>query len=306
MALKRSLDFIVTNCAIKQWIVYLCLLFLGKSSEVKHHFRGSEMALWLELIPKINSRPATGNDPESASTHMLSDSNNLSTFDDPSTLISTDTFHRILPRHSVSSNTTLREQNKDALKNLNNRKLKSRDNLRSSSVDSHMKPPTGGSENSKNTSKQITVKDSVSEDSVAIPFIVTVVVGCSLLFVNIIIYVGICYHKRRIDIMKKKYLENTIYVPENSNSEETPENRSSTTIQLNQISIRPSNSKLSIYNNPVYSAITKQPDVTSEMEDAKPSSSLCQVQICHSKMVNCDKNDILHLRPTNDEITEYK
>ncbi|XP_076453475.1 neuroligin-2-like [Babylonia areolata] len=56
---------------------------MSRRPAVRHHYRGQKLALWLDLIPKINV--ADGSDPAS---HLLNHHDNRSTFDD---------FHRLLP-----------------------------------------------------------------------------------------------------------------------------------------------------------------------------------------------------------------
>ncbi|KAL8625574.1 hypothetical protein ACOMHN_014662 [Nucella lapillus] len=56
---------------------------MSRRPAVRHHYRGQKLAMWLDLIPKINV--ADGSDPTS---HLLNNHNNQTTFDD---------FHRLLP-----------------------------------------------------------------------------------------------------------------------------------------------------------------------------------------------------------------
>jgi hypothetical protein len=64
--------------------LFLLVFFVGKRPNIKHHYRGSELALWLDLIPKINSHSGAKVDE---SQHQLKNSKNLSTFDDSTRLI---------------------------------------------------------------------------------------------------------------------------------------------------------------------------------------------------------------------------
>lgn len=50
---------------------------LGMKLPVRHHYRGSKVALWLELIPRLHK-----SDSLEARFHQLDDAHNLTSFED--------------------------------------------------------------------------------------------------------------------------------------------------------------------------------------------------------------------------------
>ncbi|KAL3846391.1 hypothetical protein ACJMK2_017388 [Sinanodonta woodiana] len=173
---------------------------IGKGPSVHDYYRGREMALWLNLLPKINSlvekrKMLDGDELDNAS--------NLSTFDSSHRLInsfyeitpSTPTIHSFKPRlvdkpEVLTSDDTVKEnqhQVEVSIDPLNMQKPTSTPRLdldMESSID--------------HGRKQIITTSSV-------PLSIIVAVGCSLLFLNILIFAGVFYQRERLRKQRGDY-----------------------------------------------------------------------------------------------------
>ena len=255
---------------------------------MKHHYRGSELALWLDLIPKIDTPP----DPNSGIKtdpvqHKLRNSDNLSTFDDPDGLISKQRYQRLFPMPPPTPPTTRGFVNDVHV------------------VTEHPSLDRVGGKNNPSTPRQkheystVITKDITSEkkpvaegikhdsiDNSSVPLSITVAIGCSLLFINILIYAGVYYQRERIKKLKQSEAANAASTQNRDNGHDS-DGREMTTVQVNHISNSLSNSKSEVHNNPVYSVISKQSNVpdkyTYTQVPTNTNSPLHRTRVPHSQ-----------------------
>lgn len=216
----------------------------------------------MDLIPKIDTPP----DPNSGVKtdpiqHKLRNSENLSSFDDPDYLISKQRYQRLFPmppptpptsRGFVNDGNIVTEQ-------------PSFDNVGGKNYPT---TPRAKHEYSTVISKDVTtekkpVAEGIKHDSIAnssVPLSITVAIGCSLLFINILIYAGVYYQRERIKKLKQGEASNAASAHNTDNSND-PSGREMTAVHVNHISNSLSNSKSDVHNNPVYSVISKQANV---------------------------------------------
>lgn len=210
------------------------------------------MALWLDLIPKINKKTGTGTQHGSTD-HMLSNSYNLSSFDDPGGLITDQKYHRLFPVNPPLHTTTQKPYQNDV----------------------HVtQQPVGGnylhsstlkvtySDESTDSTKDITTESGamakeMTHDSLvnsSVPLSITVAIGCSLLFINILIYAGVYYQRERIKKLKQSEKANTA-----RNQGQNNEPKNSDTNTVNHISTNPNIKRDA--DNLMYSVAIKQSDI---------------------------------------------
>lgn len=234
-----------------------CLYFVGKRPNIKHHYRGSELALWLDLMPKINSHSGAKADE---SQHQLKNAKNLSTFDDSTRLISN--FHRIFPSPPPTPPMTPIQNDDVYVTNYppydRTGRNTPRSTIRQTSDDEATEP-----------GKDITTTDKgavagqVKQESLAtssVPLSITVAIGCSLLFINILIYAGVYYQRERIKKIKQGEAAEAARNTQSRGNGNEPDGDEMTTVPVNHLSGALSNSKPDIQNNPIYSVISKQSD----------------------------------------------
>lgn len=171
------------------------------------------MALWLDLVPKIN-KPTDSNDGSDKAQHMLDNANNQTLFDDPEGLISRNKFHRIFP---------LPTSYPSSQRPLNDVHIFSPDVTDDDIVSTHQPTMVGLTDHF----PEVTLKDSaeldesnLTEHSTSVPFSITVSIGCFLLFINIIIYAGIFCQRERIRKLKQEHTDRLAVTENENNSNE--------------------------------------------------------------------------------------
>ena len=163
----------------------------------RDHYRGQKIALWLDLLPHINEEiTRTVAKPDSAE-HNLDNPKNMSTFDEPSRLITH--FRRTGPPWVYVQPSTTPHQN-DGIYAGNYLNvsfvtpqppfMKDTTSEDDSDISSDASPILGTN-----------YQKSVAKNSV--PLSITVAVGCTLLFFNILIFAGVYYQRERIKKLKK-------------------------------------------------------------------------------------------------------
>ncbi|XP_050389898.1 neuroligin-4, X-linked isoform X2 [Patella vulgata] len=176
---------------------------------VRHHYRGQKLALWLDLIPKIDK--PDGSDP---SQHLLHNSDNSSSFDDYSRLIPS--FENIFPSPPAMppiAPTPWSIPKGGQWSTESNFPEETSDNVRNRAL---VQPPEGSTiikgsnpfslHNPEEQSTAVISPVDQSSDSSesSVPLSITVAVGCSLLFLNILIFAGVFYQRERIRKMKRR------------------------------------------------------------------------------------------------------
>ncbi|XP_076435747.1 neuroligin-4, X-linked-like [Babylonia areolata] len=151
-------------------------LQISRRPAVRHHYRGQKLALWLDLLPKINKADGAG-----PSSHQLSTPTNRSTFDD---------YHRLIPPF---------------------------DNLFPSPPPMPpLAPNQGGGEGveggqkkegeeREETRKKIAA--SSGESGTTSSLSITVAVGTTLLFLNLLVFAAVYYQRRRIRKLRERGTE---------------------------------------------------------------------------------------------------
>ena len=163
----------------------------------RDHYRGEKIALWLDLLPHINEENTKNVEKPDSAEHNLDHPKNMSTFDEPSRLITHfrqagPTWVHVLPSTTHHQNDGIYVGNY-----LNESFVTPQPPFMkdiTSDDDSDMKSnasPVSGSGYQKSV-----VKNSV-------PLSITVAVGCTLLFFNILIFAGLYYQRQRIKTLKK-------------------------------------------------------------------------------------------------------
>ena len=210
--------------------------------------------MWLNYLPKIDKACPD----EQHSTHDLVDASNLSTFDEPSRLISK--FQQLFPMPPPPPIPTPHVT--DILSDPNYETSTSFEE----SVPNKTTPKPIVSTNKPGEKESVgEVKTSSTPmEASSVPLSITVAVGCSLLFLNLLIFAGVYYQRERIrklragnsrtsnggDILDNRATEN------NKKHENTPE-----TVNLMQTSDLQHHSKVASMNHkdsaPVYSTISK-------------------------------------------------
>lgn len=163
--------------------------------KLRSHYRGQQLALWLDLIPKIHKADST--DPQE---NLLSNSNNMSTFDEPSRMVN---FEDIFPspppmppmKPTIRSYplTGLSSQNHDVT--YDDRGLTTHlysDDFVTGATDDPVDGVTAGAS-----------QDGDMTTS-SVPLSITIAVGCSLLFLNLLIFAGVYYQRERIRKLRKR------------------------------------------------------------------------------------------------------
>ncbi|XP_052104156.1 neuroligin-4, X-linked-like isoform X4 [Mytilus californianus] len=239
-----------------------CWDTLGKRPQIKHHYRGSELALWLNLIPQINKKqdPNTGIKSET-SQHELLDWKNISTFDDPDGLVSK--FTRLFPLPPPTPPVTrllndVHVTNHPGFDGMDRNYHRS--TPRQTSQEEITDPPKEITTNENPAIAGERTQESIATSSV--PLSITVAIGCSLLFINILIYAGVYYQRERIKKIKQGEAANASRNSQSRGNSNEPDGDEITTVPVNHLSGPLPNSKPDIQNNPVYSVISKQSETS--------------------------------------------
>ncbi|KAK3583367.1 hypothetical protein CHS0354_038986 [Potamilus streckersoni] len=164
----------------------------GKEPIIRSHYRGKEMALWMNLLPKINVSDREGNTPDADELEHYS---NLSTFDSSDRLVKN--FNEIFPSPPPMPPTP---PPNDKPYDTTDDGTITNDPFLKYSVDlpriqlvttTHkLATPVERLDDIKGRETNI--------DTPPIPLSITVAVGCSLLFLNLLILAGVFYQRKRI------------------------------------------------------------------------------------------------------------
>lgn len=247
-----------------------CFYFIGKRPQIKHHYRGKQLAMWLDLIPKINREDITNVEKPDSAEHNLLDPRNDSTFDEPQRLITR--FHRLFPTPPPTSppppkdtpyepNTSENvSENSDGSKTV----VTEGENMATSVL-----PPLSDPR----------AAESLARSSV--PLSITVAIGCSLLFLNILFFAGVYYQRDRIKKLKraKGMCETELRTPKKNGNEGGDVNRHETSSLMTTQSVQQQNQltpkkivneRPEVQGNPIYAAISKSSDHTSDKYSYSP------------------------------------
>jgi len=161
-----------------------------------HHYRGSKMALWLELIPKLHK-----SDHLDARYHQLDDFDNLTSFEAEGT------------RHTARSDllTTTTTAQPAPTQHSTERFIPSSSTTTTSTTTTSTMTATAGGAQSPASSgstfigQQQSAIETLSTDVSSVSLSVTVAVGSFLLFVNILVFVAVYYQKDRIRRERRRH-----------------------------------------------------------------------------------------------------
>lgn len=180
--------------------------FSGRRPTIRHHYRAQKLALWLDLIPKINKDD--GSDPSS---HFLDSHNNASTFDD---------YHRLVPEHDKpGSASSTKSRDRPGGDHENGGAWTTQSPVYSDITDGgdgsdgfHKTSRQNGIFNGTNCPYQENIKitqtaetpnsESKGATTSGVPLSIVIAIGSSLLLINILIFAGLCYQRERIRKMR--------------------------------------------------------------------------------------------------------
>ncbi|WAR28174.1 NLGN3-like protein [Mya arenaria] len=156
-----------------------------KGTKVKDFYHGREAALWNQLIPKLNE----GDGNSSDASNQLDNAEDMTTFDDPSRLVTK--FRSIFPSpppppYTLPYTPSLQSDTS---------RVSRVDETTQETIESSVKPEkhTIGIEN-----KAVGVAKVSKAESNNVPLSVVIVVGCTLLFINLCFFVGMYVQRKRI------------------------------------------------------------------------------------------------------------
>ncbi|CAL1530991.1 unnamed protein product, partial [Lymnaea stagnalis] len=189
----------------------------GRRPTVRSHYRAFKMAAWLDLIPKIDR-----DDGLDQSTHLLDQSDNVSTFDDYHLLIpNLDTIFpspppmpplRPTPFNNVGgTGTTQGHYYTDVTDDIMNRPYQNNPHGGTPHNTSNKIGPVGNPESVEMTSEPLKVS-SKGVATAGVPLSIVVAIGGSLLLINVLIFAGLCYQRERIKKMRQ--INRTLPPPE--------------------------------------------------------------------------------------------
>ncbi|XP_022343472.2 neuroligin-4, Y-linked-like isoform X4 [Crassostrea virginica] len=244
----------------------------GKRPQIRHHYRGKQLAMWLDLIPKINREDITPSEKPDTAEHNLLDPRNDSSFDEPQRLMTR--FHRLFPAPPPTSPPPPKD-------------TPYQPNTSSESVSENF---DGGSKLSVTEGSDLSptvlppMSDSRASESLArssVPLSITVAIGCSLLFLNILFFAGVYYQRDRIKKLKraKGVCETELRTPKKNGSDGGDTHRQETSSlmtsqagqQQNQLTpLKTVNERPEVQGKPVYAAISKSSDHSSDKYSYSP------------------------------------
>lgn len=256
----------------------MCLSAKRPSTD-KPHYRGRQLALWLDLIPKINKADGTSIDPVH---HQLNDFNNMSTFDDPERLVnpfagifpSPPPMPPITPPHTDRGDVSTQETSRDFT-------MEEADHSASPIIGSS-KDVSSVVQKDDSTTPTSPVAEQVQDTNIAhssVPLSITVAIGCSLLFLNVLILAGVYYQRERIRKMRLGD-QGQEEILRDSHNPTGPEGSSLMGVGQH-LSEKPTpskviNTQLELQNNPIYTPISKNsqaPSVTCNYTPLSTKSS---------------------------------
>ncbi|XP_048746448.2 neuroligin-4, X-linked-like isoform X5 [Ostrea edulis] len=241
-------------------------LHFGSNTSVSSHYKGKQLSLWLDLIPKLNKLTKPNPDPRE---HDLTDQNNMATFDEPHRLITN--FKKIFPPHPPipPSPPPLEHGGYNVP---GNTESTNKDKTKRDDSPGQIKPAA-----KTKASQESTLSNSV-------PLSITVAIGCSLLFINILLFSAVYYQRRRIQRLNREALEQ-----EPCDPNDFPEGGHKSLKEETVIKEPPDrdpnvekHSKPNIQSNPLYTVISKTP---SDLAPESSHESLSTVS-CASSGVN--------------------
>lgn len=181
---------------------------------VRHHYRGTKIALWLDLIPKVH----TSDDLEPKA-HLLNNYDNSSTFEEEGTRqLDMDVIFPPPPVSppvppSLSTTTTMATTTTTLMTTTPTTPTTTKivTTKRWPLTRPPYTPPPQPQSTSVNNSPTVAPHaDAISGRDNALSFSVTIAVGCALLFLNILIFAGVYYQKDRMRMemkMRQRELE---------------------------------------------------------------------------------------------------
>jgi len=166
----------------------------GMKSSVRHHYRGGKIALWLDLIPRLHK-----SDNLDARYHLLDDSDNLTTFEDEGTrpidwldTLSTPSIPTTLISYTTQSLNVTRLSTPTAVSAAfkTSNTIKQRRSTAPTTLKSSSEKP--GHELHTVTSVAHIARDG------SMSLGITIAVGCSLLLLNVLVFVAVFHQKGRV------------------------------------------------------------------------------------------------------------
>ncbi|GFS19776.1 neuroligin 4 [Elysia marginata] len=202
---------------------------------VQHHYRAEKLALWLNLIPKIDK-----DDGSEKGSHQLDNSDNSSTFDDYQKLLSSNLDNTIFPSPPPmppvsptpsDRSTTQGKGHHGGITSQDGSPVGHRPGAGrrgEPSVDNPQHPKFSGDSNNPVVTPEVDgagasgiTKDPADSDGKAaetgkastsgVPLSMVVAIGGSLLLINLLIFAGLCYQRERIRKMRR--LEKPVLPP---------------------------------------------------------------------------------------------
>ncbi len=162
---------------------------------IRHHYRASKIALWLDLIPKLHQ----SNDLEPEQ-HLLDDYNNKTSFDEGTRELD---LTELLPPTTTTEASTTSTSTTTTLPTTTLRRTP-RPTTATTRGYRHVTQATGrsrgaaGSTSRPHASTTPGMKLGFTGKDTTLSLSVTIAVGCSLLFLNILIFAGVYYQKDRM------------------------------------------------------------------------------------------------------------
>lgn len=284
-----------------------------KGSKVRDFYRGKEMALWLKLVPKLNHPDVNSSD----ASHELDNAENMSTFDDPTRLISK--FHSIFPSPPPPPYTPpfTPPQSDPAYVTTED----DVDDHTRESVDITDKPKPDGLSNHRVTPTAagpvVRKSDGGKRDDSSnnVPLSIVIAVGAGLLFLNILISAVTYFQRKRIAKLREANVQNMNHInpgdiQDNRNSNPyrgrggTPEsvNLMNTSETKQPPKVAAINHKTVSDTPPVYSAISKPvvppqgPGVILIVHYLKNPHRLCILKIKRLHLQTLTRQKGLHLK----------
>lgn len=166
------------------------LVVAGHRPAIRHHYRGQKLAMWLDLIPKVNKQD--GSDP---STHLLDHSNNQTTFDDYLRLIPPPINVFPIPPPMPPIAPTVSTYNPSTASSFPS----------TSTFQDDTTCDDVASEIEIDTTAPVPVPHITEEHfTSSVPLSVTVSVGCFLIFLNLLILAAVYYQRERIRKLRQQ------------------------------------------------------------------------------------------------------
>ncbi|KAK3589992.1 hypothetical protein CHS0354_035020 [Potamilus streckersoni] len=163
---------------------------IGKGPSVRDYYRGREMALWLSLLPKINS-PVDKR--KKLDEDELDNASNFSSFDSSHRLINS-FYASTPPIHSFKTPLSDKPDIMSSDETVKEQQLQDEVSIVPSNIEKSTTTPRLDLD--MDSSIAHSGKDIMTTSSV--PLSIIVAVGCSLLFLNILIFAGVYYQRERI------------------------------------------------------------------------------------------------------------